>query len=166
VDKELRINERIGARDVRLISSEGEQVGIKPVEEARRLAEEAGMDLVLVAPEADPPVCKIMDYGKYKYQLKKRHHEHHKHQSQIKELRLRPKTEEHDLMVRVRQAREFIQRGDRVLVNVIFRGREMTHTDLGRALLDRFAREVGDIAKIEKAPALESRRMSMIVARR
>ncbi len=166
MDKELRVNERIQARTVRVISGTGEQIGVIPIEEARRTAEDAGLDLVLVAPNVDPPVCKIMDYGKFKYQQKKRHHEHHKHHSQVKELRLRPKTEQHDLMVRVRKAREFIQRGDRVMVNVRFRGREMAHTELGRALLDRFARELEDIARIERAPVLESRRMSMILGRK
>ena len=100
--KELRINERILAPQVRLIGEAGEQLGIQPIEEARRLSEEAGLDLVLVSPEADPPVAKIIDYGKYKYEQKKRQQVHHHHAPQIKELRLRPKTEEHDLLVRVK----------------------------------------------------------------
>lgn len=162
--KEVLINERIDAKSVRLVGDGGEQFGIKDIQDARQIAEEAGQDLVLVAPNADPPVCKVMDYGKFKYKQKKRHHEHHKHQPQIKELRLRPKTEEHDLMVRVRQAKHFIERGDRVVVNVFFRGREMTHTELGRALLGRFAEKVEDIAKIEKPPTMEGRRMSMVLA--
>lgn len=164
--KELSVNERIDAKTVRLVGDAGEQLGIKGIEEARRMAEDAGVDLVLVAPNADPPVCKLMDYGKYKYRQRKRHHEHHKHQPQIKELRLRPKTEEHDLMVRVRQARYFIERGDRVLVNVFFRGREMTHTELGKALLERFVAQVEDIAKVERAPAMESRRMTMVLGKK
>ena len=164
--KELRRNERINVPLVRLVGGEGEQLGIKQIEEARSLAEEAEQDLVLVAPDADPPVCKIMDYGKFKYQQKKRQHEHHKHHPQMKELRLRPKTEDHDLMVRVRQAREFIERGDRVLINLRFRGREMAHTDLARVLMERFISEMEDIAKVEKQPAMEGRRMVMIFAKK
>ena len=118
--KELRINDRIQAPQVRLIGEAGEQLGIQPIEEALRLSGEAGLDLVLVSPEADPPVAKIIDYGKYKYEQRKRQQEHHHHAPQIKELRLRPKTEEHDLLVRAKQARGFIERGDRVIVNVFF----------------------------------------------
>ena len=163
---ELRRNERITAPEVRLVGDGGEQLGIKEIGEAQQLADEAGLDLVLVAPDATPPVCKIMDYGKFKYQQKKRQHEHHRHQPQMKELRLRPKTEDHDLMVRVRKAREFLDRGDRVLVNLRFRGREMTHVDLGADLLKRFVTELEDIAKIEKAPSMEGRRMVMILSKK
>lgn len=130
------------------------------------MADDEGLDLVLVAPNADPPVCKVMDYGKFKYQQKKRQHEHHRHQPQLKELRLRPKTEEHDLMVRVKQARHFIERGDRVQVTVRFRGREMAHTELGRAMLDKFASAMEDIAKVEKLPTMEGRRMNIVLARK
>jgi len=164
--KEQQINERIKASLVRLVGESGEQFGIKKIEEARALADEAGVDLVLVAPNADPPVCKIMDYGKYKYQQKKRLHEHHKHQPQMKELRLRPKTETHDLLVRVRKAREFLERGDRVLVNLRFRGREMAHRELAAALMDRFTKELEDIAKVEKPPTMEGRRMAMILIKK
>ena len=148
--KELRINERILAPQVRLIGEAGEQLGIQPIEEARRLAGEAGLDLVLVSPEADPPVAKIIDYGKYKYEQRKRQQEHHHHAPQIKELRLRPKTEEHDLLVRVKQARGFIDRGDRVIVNVFFRGREMAHSELGMAVLERFVSEVIALDGVEE----------------
>ena len=164
--KELRINERITVPTVRLIGETGEQLGIQTIEEARRLAEEAGLDLVLVSPEAVPPVCRIIDYGKFKYQQKKRQHEHHKHQPQIKELRLRPKTEEHDLLVRVRQARKFIERGDRVIVNVFFRGRELAHAELGKAVLQRFLNELQDIAKPEKSPMMENRRIGVVLVKK
>jgi len=164
--KELRRNERITASEVRLVGAAGEQLGIKEIGVAQQLADEAGVDLVLVAPDATPPVCKIMDYGKFKYQQKKRQHEQHKHQPQMKELRLRPKTEDHDLMVRVRKAREFLDRGDRVLVNLRFRGREMAHIDLGAALLKRFATELEDIAKVEKMPSMEGRRMVMVLSKK
>jgi len=120
----------------------------------------------MVSPEADPPVCKIIDYGKFKYEQKKRQHEHHKHTPQIKELRLRPKTEEHDLMVRVRQARGFIERGDRVIVNVFFKGRELSHAELGRAVLERFCNELQDIAKTERPPHMEGRRMGIVLVKK
>ena len=164
--QETLMNEKILAKTVRLVGEKGEQFGIKLIEEARQLADDAGVDLVMVAEAAAPPVCRLMDFGKFKYRQKKRQHEHHRHQPQMKELRLRPKTEEHDLMVRVHKAREFLQRGDRVLVNVRFRGREMAHTQLGRGLLERFANALEDIAKIEKPPAMESRRMIMILAKK
>ena len=162
--KEPLINDRIKAETVRLVGKEGEQLGIKEIATARELAEDAGVDLVLVAPNAVPPVCKIMDYGKFKYRQKKRQHEHHRHNPQIKELRMRPKTEEHDLLVRTRKAREFLARGDRVLVTVRFRGRELAHTELGLTLLERFFKELEDIAKVEKTPSMEHRRMTMILA--
>lgn len=162
----MTMNERISARTVRLIGAEGEQLGVQPIEEARRLADEAGLDLVLVSPDAEPPVAKIIDFGKFKYEQKKRQHEHHKHQPQIKELRLRPKTEEHDLLVRVRQARQFIERGDRVIVNVFFRGREMAHPDMGQAVLQRFITELQDIAKSERPPAMEGRRMGIVLVKK
>ena len=163
---ELRRNERITAPEVRLVGEAGEQLGIKEIGVAQQLADEAGADLVLVAPDATPPVCKILDYGKFKYQQKKRQHEQHKHQPQMKELRLRPKTEDHDLMVRVRRAREFLGRGDRVLVNLRFRGREMAHIDLGAALLKRFATLLEDVAKVEKMPSMEGRRMVMVISKK
>ena len=164
--KELRINERILAPQVRLIGESGEQLGIQPIEEARRLSEEAGLDLVLVSPDANPPVAKIIDYGKYKYEQKKRQQVHHHHAPQIKELRLRPKTEEHDLLVRVKQARGFIERGDRVIVNVFFRGREMAHSELGMAVLERFIGELRDVAKPERPPALEGRRIGVVLVKK
>jgi len=160
------MNERILAPTVRLISLEGEQLGLKPTPEARQIATDAGLDLVLVAPEADPPVARVMDYGKFKYEVKKKAHAPHRHQSQLKELRLRPKTEEHDYQVRLAQARRFLQRGDRVLVNMLFRGREMAHTEIGLEVLLRFAKELEDVAKVEKAPGLENTRMRMILVQK
>lgn len=164
--KELPINDRITAKTVRLITETGEMLGVKTIEDARKLAQEAELDLVMVSPEADPPVCKIIDYGKFKYEQKKRQHEHHKHTPQIKELRLRPKTEEHDLLVRVKQARAFIERGDRVIVNVFFKGRELSHADLGRAVLERFCNELQDIAKSERPPMMEGRRMGIVLVKK
>jgi len=164
--QELLLNERIRVPSVRLIGDDGEQYGVKDIEDARRIAEELGQDLVLVAPDGEPPVCKVMDYGKFKYRQKKRLHEKHRYQPQIKELRLRPKTEQHDMMVRVKQARFFIERGDRVIINMRFRGREVAHTELGRNLLQRFAAEIEDIAKVERAPVMEHRRMTMVLAKK
>ncbi len=165
-NQEIPVNDRIRASTVRLVSDEGEQLGIKSIEDARAIADDAGLDLVLVAPNADPPVCRVMDYGKHKYRQKKRQAEQHHHQPQLKELRLRPKIEDHDLMVREKKAREFIGRGDRVLINVMFRGREMAHTELGRALLERVAGDLEDIAKIESPPRMEGRRMTMMIVRK
>jgi len=164
--KEIRINERITCKSVRLIGEQGEQLGIKTIEEARQLAADSGIDLLMVSPEADPPVCKIIDYGKFKYEQKKRQHEHHKHQPQIKELRLRPKTEEHDLLVRVKQARDFIERGDRVVVSVFFKGREMAHSELGREVLVKFMTHIEDIAKSEAPPRMEGRRMGIVLVKK
>ena len=164
--KEIRINERITCKSVRLIGEQGEQLGIKTIEEARQLAADSGIDLLMVSPEADPPVCKIIDYGKFKYEQKKRQHVQHKHQPQIKELRLRPKTEDHDLLVRVKQAREFIERGDRVVVSVRFKGREMAHSELGREVLIKFIAQMEDIAKPEAPPRMEGRQMGIIFVKK
>lgn len=160
------INDQIEAAAVRLIGADGTQHGIKPIVEARHMAEDDGLDIVLVSPNAEPPVAKIMDYGKFKYQQKKRQHEHHHHQPQLKELRMRPKTEQHDLMVRVKKAREFLERGDRVQITVMFRGREMAHTEMGRAVLEKFFAEIEDLAKIEQQPRMEGRRMNMLLAKK
>jgi len=164
--QEVLINDRIRVELVMLIGEKGEQLGVKPIAEARRMADEAGLDVVLVSPNTDPPVCKIMDYGKFKYQQKKRQHEHHRHLPQLKELRMRPKTEEHDMMVRVKKAREFIERGDRVIITVRFRGREMAHIELGRALLGRFAEAMEDIAKVDQPPRMEGRKMNMVLTQK
>jgi len=162
-DKGLRVNERIRAAQVRLVGEDGTQVGIVSLEEALKQAQAAKLDLVEVAPQADPPVCRIMNYGRYKYEHKHRQGPKKHHVSKLKELRLRPKTERHDIEVRLRQARRFLERGDRVLVNMIFRGREMAHTDLGRRILEDFAAALEDVSKVEKPPSLENRRMGMIL---
>lgn len=134
-------------------------------DEALRLAREASMDLVEVAPDATPPVCKIMDYGRFKYEQKKKAHQARTKQkvTHVKELRLRPKIEEHDLMVKVKKAREFLQAGDRVQLNMIFRGREMAHLELGKGQLERFAAEVADLGKVDQSANLEGRRMILIL---
>lgn len=130
------------------------------------MAREAGLDLVEVARNANPPVCRIMDYGKYKYEMKKKTVEARKksHHIKLKELRLRPKTEEHDLMTKMQHAREFLMQHHKVLVNMLFRGREMAHMNLGKDLILRFVKELEDISKVEQEPRLEGRRMTLVLS--
>ena len=134
-------------------------------EEAQRRAKEAGLDLVEVAPDAKPPVCKIMDYGKFKYEQKKKAHQAKAKQKvvQLKELRLRPKTEEHDLLIKVRKAKEFLEAGDRVQVNMLFKGREMAHIEVGKTLLERFATELAGVGRVERPAVLDGRRMTLLM---
>ena len=157
------MNERIRVREVRLIDAEGRQVGIVPTDEARRMAFEAGKDLVEVAPDARPPVCKIMDYGKYKYEQRKKHTGHKVHHARLKEVRLRPKTEEHDYEVKLRHAKEFLEKGDKVQICLMFRGREIVHKDRGEALLQRFINDLQDLAKVERSGPYEGKRMTVLL---
>jgi len=160
----LRVNERIRTSEVRLIEEDGKQIGVIPTEEALSRAREAGVDLVEVAPEAKPPVCRLMDYGKFKYQQKKRQHlsRQKQHLVQIKYLRLGPKIDPHDLQTKLKKAREFLERKDKVVLNMRFRRqRELAHTDLARDILARVAQELEDVAKVEKMPTLTGRTMSM-----
>jgi translation initiation factor IF-3 len=157
------MNERIRVREVRLIDAEGRQVGIVVTDEARRLAAEAGMDLVEVAPDARPPVCKIMDFGKYKYEQRKKHTGHKVHHARLKEVRLRPKTEEHDYEVKLRHAKEFLAKGDKVQICLMFRGREIVHKDRGEALLQRFITDLADLAKVERSGPYEGKRMTVLL---
>lgn len=159
--QELKVNERVRARMVRLIDENGVQVGVISKEEALAKAKGVDMDLVEVAPTADPPVCRIMNYGKYKYRQKKKSHQKH-HTVQLKELRIRPKTDEHDLETKIKQARKFIERKDRVFVNMLYRGREKAHPGLGKELLEHFAKSLEDIAKVEK-DVLEGKRVGLIL---
>jgi translation initiation factor IF-3 len=165
---EPRVNRQIRISPIRLIADDGEQLGIVAVDEALRIAEERGFDLVEVAPTARPPVCKIMDYGKFKYEQAKKDREARKkqHNVQLKEIRYRPNIEDHDFDFKTNHVREFLQEGNKVKVTVMFRGREMTHTEHGRTVLDRVATEVSPIANVEIPPKLEGRNMSMIVAPR
>jgi translation initiation factor IF-3 len=146
---------------VLLIDAKGTKVGVVPIDKAIEAAREAGMDLVEVAPDARPPVCKVMDYGKFKYMQKRKQKSRRGHQSQMKEVRLRPKTDVHDLEVKARRCREFLSKGDKVLINMIFRGRELGHTDLAKASMLRFAEMLDDVSKIEVPPAMQGRRMTM-----
>jgi translation initiation factor IF-3 len=158
------MNDRIRVREVRLIDAEGRQVGIVVTEEARRMAAEAGKDLVEVAPDARPPVCKIMDYGKFKYEQRKKTHSGKKvHHAKLKEVRLRPKTEQHDYEVKLRHAKEFLAKGDKVQICLMFRGREMVHKDRGEALLSRFIADLADLAKVERSGPYEGKRMTVLL---
>ncbi len=168
IDKKARVNRQIRISPVRLIDEDGSQVGITPVEEALRIAEDRGLDLVEVAPNARPPVCRIMDYGKYKYEESKKLKKAQKKQHiiQVKEIKLRPKTEEHDFQFKLRHARKFLEDRNKVKFTMIFRGRELQHKDRGQKLLEKVAGEIEDIGVIESGPKVEGRNMIMIVAPR
>lgn len=162
----VRVNEAIRAREVRLISSTGEQLGVKPLSEALQIALELDLDLVEVASQADPPVCRIMDYGKYKYEQEVKEKKARKHQTTtvVKEIKLRPKIEDHDFNTKKKHVVRFLEAGARVKVTIMFRGRELAHTELGRKLLDRLADEVKDLGSVESTPKLDGRNMIMVLA--
>jgi len=158
-----RVNERIRVREVRVIGADGEQLGVMPPEDAIAIAREGGLDLVEVAANSRPPVCRIMDYGKYKYEQKKKAASKKSHSASLKEVKLRPGTDQHDLNFKLNNARKFLMEGDKVKVTVMFRGREMVHTYRGREQLDEVLKQLGPIAKLESAPRMEGRFMSMIL---
>jgi translation initiation factor IF-3 len=155
----------IRVREVRVISPEGEQLGILPIEEAMALAQERELDLVEVAPNERPPVCRIMDFGKYKYQQAKRSQEAKKRQKviQLKEIKMRPKTEEHDYLFKMRHARQFLEEGNKVKVSLQFRGREMDHVNLGQRMLDRIIIDCKDVASVEQHPRMEGQTLSLVL---
>jgi len=161
-----RLNERIRIREVRVIDETGAQLGILPTRDALDLARSKGLDLLEVSPTANPPVCKITDYGKFKYdeQKKKRDTQKKSKTTEIKGIRLRPGTDEHDIQYKVRDAQRFLKEGDKVQVTLIFRSREASHPEIGRAQLARLAEGTSDIAVVEQAPTLEGRRMTMLLA--
>ncbi len=165
--RETRINERIRARDVRLIDEDGQMIGVMTSIQALGLARERNLDLVEVSPMATPPVCKLMDYGRFKYEQAKKENEARKHQktTELKEIRMRPRTDDHDLTVKVRKIEEFLGDGDKVKVGVIFRGRELAHPELGRRLLERVIAELKAAAVLERPPIMEGKMMSMIMTR-
>ena len=162
----MQINEEIMDKEVRLISSDGEQLGIVSSAQALKLAAEKNLDLVKIAPQAKPPVCKIMDYGKYRFEQSKREKEAKKNQRvvEIKEIRLSPNIDVHDFDTKVGHARKFLAAGNKVKVSIRFRGREMTHTDLGLTTMAQFADDCADIASVEKPAKLEGRQMLMFLA--
>jgi len=166
IERNQRINEQIRISPVSVISAEGEPLGILSTDEALTRAREAELDLVEVAPNERPPVCRIMDYGKFKYQQKKRLNKGHTHQSKIKEIRVRPKTGEHDIAFKLNQARTFLLHKDKVIVSVIFRGREMAHIEEGRKVIDHVIKELDPVAKIEAPPSHQGKRIVCILAPR
>jgi translation initiation factor IF-3 len=166
IDRNLRVNEQIRISPVRVINAEGAMLGVMPTGKAMEAAREAGLDLVEVAPNERPPVCKVMDFGKFKYSQKKRASKQKQHQVQVKEIRVRPKTGDHDIEVKVKRAREFLEHKDKVQVNVLFRGRELAHIDEGRKVMDEVLQALEDVAKVEKNPSMEGKRMTAIVAPR
>lgn len=162
----MLVNENIRAREVRLIGPDGNQLGIKKLREALQLAREANLDLVNVAPNAKPPVCRIMDFGKYRYEQSKRAKEARKRQKviNVKEVRLSATIEEHDFQTKLRQVKRFLSKGDKVKCSIRFRGREITHQDIGRDLLKRIAEAVEDEAEVERRPKMEGRSIVMVLA--
>jgi translation initiation factor IF-3 len=159
-----RTNDKIRVREIRLIDSAGQQVGIVPTVKALAMAQDDGLDLVEVSASAHPPVCKIMDFGKFKYEQSKKAPPAHK--TKLKTIRLRPKTDPHILGIRIQQIREFIADGNRVVVEVRFRGREMVHQDIGRSICAQVVKAVEDIAKCESPPRTEGKNMGMLLVRR
>jgi len=151
---------------VRLVKEDGTMVGVVPVREALIMAEEAGLDLVEISPNASPPVCKILDFGKFKYELQKKENEARKKQKviEVKEIKLRPGIDEHDYQVKMRSVHRFLEEGDKVKVTMRFRGREMVHQELGMKVLDRVRAELDALAKVEQWPRLEGRQMIMVMA--
>ncbi|MBE7030572.1 MAG: translation initiation factor IF-3 [Ruminococcaceae bacterium] len=160
------INEQIRDKEVRLVDTDGSQLGIVSIEEAMQKANDRGVDLVKIAPQAKPPVCKIMDYGKYKFELAKRDKEARKNQKTVtlKEIRLSPSIDTHDFETKVNHTIKFLKAGDKVKITVRFRGREMNHSSLGKVLLERFAEAVSDAGTMEKEPKMEGRNMFMVIA--
>lgn len=166
VISDLLINEQIRDKEVRVIGEDGEQLGIMSAKEALKLAEEAGVDLVKIAPTAKPPVCKIVDYGKFKYEQTRKEKEAKKKQKvvEIKEIRLSPNIDTNDLNTKINAAKKFISKGDRVKVTLRFRGREMAHMNTSKHILDDFAQALADVAVVDKAPKVEGRSMTMFLA--
>ncbi|MGB6068820.1 MAG: translation initiation factor IF-3 [Desulfomonilaceae bacterium] len=165
-EPKVRVNQRIRAAKVRVIAPDGEQLGILDVPEALAKSEEFGLDLVEVAPNVDPPVCKIMDYGKYRYEESKKEHERKKKQATVvlKEIKLRPKTEEHDLDYKVKRLKRFLADDCKVKVTIMFRGREITHPEQARLLIDRVLEMVGEEAQVEQSAKFEGRNMTLVLA--
>jgi len=165
-EQKVRVNDQIRISPIRLISDEGEQIGIVSIDEARTRAEEAGLDLVEVAPDARPPVVKLMDYGKFKYEQARAAREARKkqHTIQVKEVKFRPGIEEHDYEFKTRHARKFLEEGNKVRLTMMFRGRQITHSELGLEVLERVKEDLSDIGKVESEPSFEGRVMFMVMA--
>jgi len=164
--KQLRVNERIIAKEVRLVGEKGEQLGIMPLVQAREVARKHNLDLVEVAPTSVPPVCRLLDYGKYKYEQAKKEQQARRSQkvSLLREVRLRPKIGIHDFEAKARTAKKLLTEGDKVKVTLMFRGRETTHPELGWKVLQRMVESLSDVASLERQPIMEGRRMNIILA--
>lgn len=163
--KDVRVNERIRVPQVRLVGVDGEVIGVLPTREAMAMAQEQGLDLVEVAATSRPPVCRIMDFGRFKYEQSKKARKAKKkqHTMQLKEIKIRPKIEEHDYQFKLRHAREFLEHRDKVKVTLTYRGREMAHPELGHKILEKFVGNLSDIANIEQQAKLEGRNMTMVL---
>ncbi len=166
IGRDVRINREIRAKEVRVIDPEGKQLGILPVFEALRLATNYELDLVEVSPKSEPPVCRIMDYGKFKYQQSKKAHDAKKKQAvvHLKEVKMRPKTEEHDFQFKLRHVERFLKEGNKTKITIVFRGRELAHPDLGRNMLNRVTEESKEWGKVEQPPKFEGRNFVMVLA--
>jgi translation initiation factor IF-3 len=165
-DRPQRINDQIRISPVRLIGAAGEQLGVVPTSQALDLAREQGLDLVEVAPQERPPVCKILDFGKFRYQQSRKTTKTKVHQQKVKEIRVRPKTGDHDVVTKINQAKKFLEHKDKVLVNVLFRGRELQHIEEGKRIIDMIVEKLAEVSKIEKAPSMEGKRMTAMLAPR
>lgn len=163
---DLMINEQIRDKEVRLIGPDGEQIGVVSSKEAQKIADEAGLDLVKIAPNAKPPVCKVIDYGKYRYELARKEKDAKKKQKtvELKEIRLSPNIEANDLNTKMNAARKFLAKGNKVKITLRFRGREMAHMNSSKHILDDFAENLADVAVVEKAPKIEGRSIGMVLA--
>jgi translation initiation factor IF-3 len=159
-----RVNEQIKVSPLRVIGEKGEQFGVIERDEALRLANDAGMDLVEVDPNARPPVCRMMDFGKFKYRQAKRTHKNKAHEVHLKEIRIRPKTEVHDRDIKIHRAKEFLEAGDKVMVNMLFRGREMAHAEFAQQNMKAFVDQLVDVATVERGPLREGRRMILLLS--
>lgn len=161
-----RVNREIDVRSIRLVGADGEMIGVVSLREGLSMAEEAGLDLVEVSPNADPPVCKILDYGKFKYEIQKKKNEAKKKQKviEVKEIKLRPNIDDNDYNVKMRNMRKFLEEGDKVKVTLRFRGRELAHQDLGMKVLERVKAELEELGKVEQHPKMEGRQMVMVIA--
>jgi len=166
IKKFIRINDKIRSPQVRLIGPDGNQLGVVPVQKAQELATQSELDMVEVAPNANPPVCRIIDFSKFKYDQEKKEREAKKHQKQgkLKEIRLKPNIDEHDYETKVKQTITFLKKKDKVKINLFFRGRQMEHQDLGRKVLDKFIIDTQNDGTLEREPALEGRIISMVIA--
>ena len=166
IPQALRVNQRIRIKEVRLIGPNGEQMGVVPTQDALQKAQDLGLDLAEVAPQGNPPVCRIMDYSKYKYDQDKKEKEARKHQKvvHLKEIKIKPSIEEHDYQVKLKQTAAFLNKKDKVKINLFFRGREMAFKDKGRRVLNKFIEDLSECGQVEKAPDMQGRVMSIVIA--